>query len=147
MAEVSAVARAKEAIEVGDGASLEKQLNLKEIHPDERIGLEGFSLVHWACYYGKFEVRLYCSQNRRKHIQFRAIQVQILQKLIFGGGSVDLVEKHGWTPAHVCAIRGENSCLQVCACPRTHSFADHIVQTHRDSLLQCGYESLETGLH
>ena len=124
MAEVNAVARAKQAIESGDVALLEKQLSLKEIHPDERIGSEGFSFVHWACYYGKFEVCLHKLRNiigGQTCAQFRTTQMQVLQKLLFGGGSVDLVEKHGWTPAHVCAIRGENTCLQVRTGPSMHS--------------------------
>lgn len=116
MEEASAVARAKGAIEAGDVASLEKELAAKEVHPDERIGSEGFSLIHWACFYGRFEVRA-LSQAHSQMVASTFTNahnpVQVLQKLLLLGGSVELVEKHGWTPAHVCAIRGENTCLQV----------------------------------
>ena len=116
MGEVSAVARAKQAIEAGDLASLENQLKQKKVRPDERIGSEGFTLVHWACYFGKFEVRadtVFAIVDASIPMRLLTIQMQVLQRLLFQGGNVDLVEKHGWTPAHVCAIRGENSCLQV----------------------------------
>ena len=114
--EVSAVARAKQAIEAGDLASLENQLKQKEVRPDERIGSEEFTLVHWACYFGKFEVRadtVFAIVDASINMPLCIIQMQVLQRLLFQGGNVDLVENHGWTPAHVCAIRGENSCLQV----------------------------------
>lgn len=39
--------------------------------------------------------------------------LQALQTLLLCGGPVTVVEKHGWTPLHICGIHGRNICLQV----------------------------------
>ncbi|XP_003383232.2 PREDICTED: ankyrin repeat domain-containing protein 42-like [Amphimedon queenslandica] len=84
----------KDEIELGKGVDkLEDSLKEKQIKPSDRVGKDGFSLTHWACYYGNA----------------RALQ----QLLYHENEAAVIVEKHGWTPGHLCAIHGQQGCLQI----------------------------------
>lgn len=48
----------KDEIELGKGGEkLEKALKEKQVKPSDRVGKDGFSLTHWACYHGNAGVR------------------------------------------------------------------------------------------
>ena len=47
---------AKRALEQGNIHILDNMLKKKLISPSDRIGRDGFTLLHWACFYGFAEV-------------------------------------------------------------------------------------------
>ena len=48
----------KDEIELGKGVEkLEDSLKEKQVKPSDRVGKDGFSLTHWACFYGNARVR------------------------------------------------------------------------------------------
>ena len=55
--EETAVERAKRAIEDGNLRDVEMALENKYIRAKDRVGREGFTLIHWACFYGNLEVQ------------------------------------------------------------------------------------------
>lgn len=52
----SAVDEIKAAMEKGKIENLEAALTKKLVKPEDRTGKDGFTLIHWACYYGLQEV-------------------------------------------------------------------------------------------
>lgn len=42
----------KKELSTGDTKNVEKALVNKAVKPEDRVGKDGFSLIHWACYYG-----------------------------------------------------------------------------------------------
>ena len=54
--EGTAVEKAKTAIENGNLKDIEVALEHKYIRAKDRVGRDGFTLLHWACFYGNLEV-------------------------------------------------------------------------------------------
>ena len=46
----------KKTLERNDTAAVEKALLSGDLKPGQRLGRDGFTLMHWACYYGRTEV-------------------------------------------------------------------------------------------
>lgn len=46
----------KKALERRDTGAVEKALLSGDLKPGQRLGRDGFTLHHWACYYGQTEV-------------------------------------------------------------------------------------------
>jgi ankyrin repeat domain-containing protein 42 len=82
----------KHELSIGNSDNLENALQDRTVKPEDRVGKDGFTLIHWACYYGMQEA---------------------LQTLMLYDGAVNALETHGWTPAHICAIQGRDNCLQI----------------------------------
>ncbi len=36
--------------------TFDKLMTMKHVKPTDRVGRDGFTLIHWACYYGRIEV-------------------------------------------------------------------------------------------
>ena len=54
--EETAAEKAKVAIENGNLKDIEAALKYKYIRGKDRVGRDGFTLLHWACFYGNLEV-------------------------------------------------------------------------------------------
>ena len=52
----SSAEEAKRALEQGNIQILDNMLKKKLIFSSDRIGRDGFTLMHWACFYGFVEV-------------------------------------------------------------------------------------------
>lgn len=52
----SAVDELKAAMEKGEVEHLKAALKQKLVRPEDRTGKDGFTLIHWACFYGLQEV-------------------------------------------------------------------------------------------
>ena len=52
----SAVDELKAAMEKGKVEHLKAALTQKLVSPKDRTGKDGFTLIHWACFYGLQEV-------------------------------------------------------------------------------------------
>ena len=48
----------KKALENGDNETIDKIMKNKLVSPADRVGKDGFTLFHWACCYGYYEVRI-----------------------------------------------------------------------------------------
>ena len=46
----------KKVLENRDVVAVEKALDNGDLRPCQRIGRDGFTLLHWSCYYGLTEV-------------------------------------------------------------------------------------------
>lgn len=54
--EETEVEKAKTAIETGNLRDVGIALQNKYIRAKDRVGRDGFTLIHWACFYGNLEV-------------------------------------------------------------------------------------------
>jgi ankyrin repeat protein len=46
----------KHELSIGNSDNLENALQDRTVKPEDRVGKDGFTLIHWACYYGMQEV-------------------------------------------------------------------------------------------
>ena len=46
----------KKVLESRDVAAVEKALDNGDLKPCQRVGKDGFTLLHWSCYFGLTEV-------------------------------------------------------------------------------------------
>ncbi|XP_064394153.1 ankyrin repeat domain-containing protein 42-like [Halichondria panicea] len=83
----------KKAIRSGNVEDLEES-NFQNYGLDinSALGSDGYSALHWACHYGRAEV---------------------LQRLMELGADIHQCTQQGWTGAHICAIRGCTTCLNI----------------------------------
>ena len=105
----------KAALQSGNVAAINQALTEGDLLPAQRIGRDGFTLLHWASYYGQKEV----SGGWRVVTISTPFYEQVLQKLLQLGADVLAVENHNWTPAHVSSIRGQAAAVQVIVAVKT----------------------------
>lgn len=106
----------KRAVRGGDvkGLTAERFKELR-IELDGGLGTDQYATLHWACHHGKAEVQKYIdTQCCHKESSDECVcSLQVLQHVLELGASVHVLTRHGWTGAHICAIRGCAICLQV----------------------------------
>lgn len=103
--------KVKSALKSGE---FEEILEESSVKPTDRVGREGFSMIHWACFYGRIKVSSNVNTEPAVFVVYLCLQA-LHSFLAMGRASelISIIDIHGWTPSHVCAIKNQEECIKL----------------------------------